>query len=102
MSRWPRFVELFEWSRPAGGAQARLTLTPRDWRDLQVLSQLAWMDEVWLEKDEVVSRLASKGKDFTERDKAALKGKQLELLALVLRHIAKRHSADRSKSAPPR
>src|SRR5260370_25213686 len=42
------------------------------------------MDEVWLEKDEVVSRLASKGKDFTERDKAALKGKQLELLALVL------------------
>jgi alpha-amylase/alpha-mannosidase (GH57 family) len=84
MSRWPRFVELFEWSRPAGGAQARLTFTPRDWRDLQVLSQLAWMDEVWLEKDEVVSRLASKGKDFTERDKAALKGKQLELLALVL------------------
>jgi len=84
MSRWPRFVELFEWSRPAGGAQARLTFTPRDWRDLQVLSQLAWMDEVWLEKDEVVSRLASKGKDFTERDKASLKGKQLELLALVL------------------
>ncbi|HEX8766368.1 MAG TPA: hypothetical protein VF740_14465, partial [Candidatus Acidoferrum sp.] len=22
MSRWPRFVELYEWSRPAGGAQA--------------------------------------------------------------------------------
>src|SRR6201984_2516406 len=84
MSRWPRFVELFEWSRPAGGAQAQVTFTQRDWRDLQVLSQLAWMDEVWLAKDPEVSRLANKGKDFSERDKAALKAKQLEFLGLVL------------------
>jgi alpha-amylase/alpha-mannosidase (GH57 family) len=84
MSRWPRFVELFEWSGPAGGAQAQVTFTQRDWRDLQLLSQLAWMDEIWLAKDEVVSRLANKGKDFTERDKAALKAKQLEFLGLVL------------------
>src|SRR5260370_18615281 len=84
MSRWPRFVELFEWSRPAGGPQPRLPFTPRDWPDLQVLSQLASMDEVWLEKDEVVSRLASKAKDFTEREKSALKVMQLELRALVL------------------
>src|SRR6266478_6896167 len=84
MSRWPRFVELYEWSRPAGGAQAQVTFTSRDWRDLQLLSQLAWMDEIWLQKDEVVSLLASKGKDFTERDKATLKTKQLELLGLVL------------------
>jgi alpha-amylase/alpha-mannosidase (GH57 family) len=84
MSRWPRFVELFEWSRPAGGAQAQVTFTARDWRDLQVLSQLAWMDEICLAKDEVVSRLASKGKDYTERDKSALKAKQLEFLSLVL------------------
>ena len=33
MSRFPRFVELFEWSRPAGGAQALVTFTARDWRD---------------------------------------------------------------------
>src|SRR6202047_296758 len=84
MSRWPRFVELFEWSRPAGGAQALVTFTPRDWRDLQVLSQLAWRDEEWFTKDEVVSRLANKGKDFTERDKDALQAKQMELLNLVL------------------
>jgi alpha-amylase/alpha-mannosidase (GH57 family) len=84
LSRWPRFVELLEWSRPAGGAQALVTFTPRDWRDLQVLSQLAWMDEEWLAKDDVVNRLACKGKDFTERDKAALKAKQLEFLKLVL------------------
>src|SRR5216683_2057029 len=84
MSRWPRFLELYEWSRPAGGAQALVTFTPRDWRDLQLLSQLAWMDESWLEKDEVVSRLASKGKDYSERDKSALKGKQIELIQMVL------------------
>src|SRR5436305_2739664 len=84
MFRWRRFVELFEWSRPAGGAQAQVSFTARDWRDLQVLSQLAWMDEIWLAKDEVVSRLANRGKDFTERDKSALKSKQLEFLSLVL------------------
>jgi alpha-amylase/alpha-mannosidase (GH57 family) len=84
MSRWPRFVELYEWSRPAGGAQALVTFTARDWRDLQLLSQLAWMEESWLEKDDVVSGLATKGKDYTEKDKAALKKKQLEFLGLVL------------------
>lgn len=84
LSRWPRFVELLEWSRPAGGAQALVTFTPRDWRDLQLLSQLAWMDEIWLQKDEVVSRLATKGKDYAEKDKAELKKKQIELMGLVL------------------
>jgi alpha-amylase/alpha-mannosidase (GH57 family) len=84
MSRWPRYVELHEWAQPAGGAQALVTFTPRDWRDLQVLSQLAWMDEVWLAKDEIVSQLASKGKDYSEKDKAALRAKQLELLKMVL------------------
>jgi len=84
MSRWPRFVELYEWSQPAGGAQAQVSFTQRDWRDLQLLSQLAWMEETWFEKDSVVSRLASKGKEFTENDKSALKAKQLELLGLVL------------------
>jgi alpha-amylase/alpha-mannosidase (GH57 family) len=84
VSRWPRFVELHEWSCPAGGAQALVTFTPRDWRDLQLLSQLAWMEESWLQKDPVVSKLASKGKDFTEKDKSALKAKQMELLGLVL------------------
>ena len=84
MSRWPRFVELYEWSRPAGGAQALVSFTPRDWRDLQLLSQLAWMEESWFRKDPVVSRLSNKGKDFAEKDKAELRQKQLELLGMVL------------------
>lgn len=84
LTKWPRFLELYEWSRAAGGAQALITFTTRDWRDAQVLSQLAWMDEEWFTKDEVVSRLANRGKDFSEKDKAALKAKQLELMKMVL------------------
>jgi alpha-amylase/alpha-mannosidase (GH57 family) len=84
MSRWPRFVELYEWSRGAGGAQALVTFTPRDWRDLQVLSQLAWMDEEWLNKDPEICRLANRGKDFTAKDSLVLRAKQIEILGLVL------------------
>ena len=93
MARWPRYLELHEWAQPAGGAQALVSFTSRDWRDLQVLSQLAWMDESWLAKDEVVSRLASQGKGFSETDKLALKAKQMELLRLVL--PAYREAAER-------
>src|SRR5262252_5065941 len=84
LSRWPRFQELFEWSRPAGGAQAIVTFTPRDWRDLQLLSQLAWMEEEWIARDPEVNRLSARGKNFSESDKATLKAKQLEFLKLVL------------------
>lgn len=84
MSRWPRFVELYEWAQPAGGAQALVTFTTRDWRDLQLLSQLAWMEETWFERDEIINRLASKGKNYSELDKKDLKVKQLQLLGMVL------------------
>lgn len=84
LSRWPRFAELYEWSRPAGGAQALVTFTPRDWRDLQLLSQLAWMEEEWFARDVEINRLSGKGKNFSETDKLALKVKQLEFLKLVL------------------
>ncbi len=84
LSRWPRFLELHEWSRHAGGARGAVTFTPRDWRDLQLLSQLAWMDEEWIARDATINRLSAKGKDFTEKDKTALKQKQLEFLKLVL------------------
>jgi alpha-amylase/alpha-mannosidase (GH57 family) len=95
LTRWPRFLELHEWSRGAGGAQALITFTPRDWRDLQLLSQLAWMDEEWLAKDPVITRLANRGKDFNEKDKEALKGKIIELIGLVL--PAHREAAQRGQ-----
>src|SRR5712672_1523169 len=84
LKRRPRFQELYEWTLQAGGAQATVTFTPRDWRDLQLLSQLAWMDEEWIARDAIINKLSAKGKDFTEKDKATLKQKQLEFLKLVL------------------
>ncbi len=80
MRRWPRYGELFDWSQQGGAGMFGL----RDWRDLQLLSQLAWMDEEYLAHDPVVSQLAHKGADYTEADKELLREKQLELLKRVL------------------
>ncbi|HEX9760302.1 MAG TPA: glycoside hydrolase family 57 protein [Candidatus Acidoferrales bacterium] len=83
MSRWPRFVELYERSRDDGAAAVE-NFGPRDWRDLQVLSQLAWMDEEYLAKDEVTVEMSLKGANYTEEDKQRLLEKQAELLRAVL------------------
>jgi alpha-amylase/alpha-mannosidase (GH57 family) len=84
MRRWPRYAELFEWSQRAASEVIVRTFGQRDWRDLQLLSQLCWMDEEYLASDPEVSRLSVKGSDYTEADKQALKAKQIELLARVL------------------
>ena len=82
--RWPRFAELQAQVRSGGAEACVADFNERDWRDLQLLSQLVWMDEEYIAKDPVVNVLAAKGKDFTERDKDMLKEKQLELLGAVL------------------
>jgi alpha-amylase/alpha-mannosidase (GH57 family) len=84
MRRWPRYSELFDWSQRSAPEAVARTFGKRDWRDLQVLSQLCWMDEEYLASDPEVSRLSGKGSDYTEADKQALQAKQLELLAKVL------------------
>jgi len=83
MSRWPRFVEIYQQVSSAGN-EARKGMSVRDWRDLQVLSQLAWMDEEYLAADPVVARLAKQGGDYSEQNKAQLREKQIELLGRVL------------------
>jgi alpha-amylase/alpha-mannosidase (GH57 family) len=82
--RWPRFQELHSQVLSGGAVACLAHFSAREWRDLQVLSQLAWMDEEYLAKDPVVSELSRKGTNFTEEDKKALSEKQLELLGAVL------------------
>lgn len=84
MSRWPRFVELFKWSQRLGTERASEQFGFHDWRDLQLLSQLAWMDEEYLASDPIVSSLARQGSNFSEQDKENLRAKQAELLRRVL------------------
>ena len=83
MNRWPRYSELFDWAQHAGD-EAVKSFGVRDWRDLQLLSQLAWMDEEYLAKDPEVSRLSRKGSDYTEADKQVLRAKQIELMGRIL------------------
>ena len=84
LRRWPRFNDLYEAVQRSGVEAAKSRLGVQDWRDLQVLSQLAWMDEEYIGKDPVVNALSAKGKAYTEADKDHLRAKQVELLALVL------------------
>ena len=93
LSRWPRYVELHQWVNSQGSTRAAQTFSERDWRDLQVLSQLAWMDEEYLASDPIVSQLSRKGADFTEQDKQNLRGKQIELLGRVLPEYRKAATA---------
>ncbi|HEX4076062.1 MAG TPA: glycoside hydrolase family 57 protein [Candidatus Acidoferrales bacterium] len=82
--RWPRFAELQSLWRSAGVEACVAHWNARDWRDLQVLSQLAWMDEEYLAKDPALRAISEKGRDFDENDKSTLLDKQRELLAAVL------------------
>src|SRR5690348_3906865 len=84
IGRWPRYREIFDRAHSGDPALVMRTFAVRDWRDLQLLSQLAWMDEEYLATDADVSRLSKKGSDFSEEDKQLLRAKQLELLARVL------------------
>ena len=84
IQRWPRFAKLFAEMRSGGAGACVAHWGAREWRDLQVLSQLAWMDEEYLAKDPIVRGLSEKGQDFTEEDKALLLDKQHQLLASVL------------------
>lgn len=84
LRRWPRFGALASDVRSGGAEACVAQWSTRDWRDLQLLSQLAWMDEEYLTKDPAVKKLSDRGQDFTEEDKEILREKQHELLAAVL------------------
>jgi alpha-amylase/alpha-mannosidase (GH57 family) len=84
--RYPRYGELYEaWlasNRNADRAQ-RLFGT-QAFRDLQVLSQVAWFDEEFQEHDAEVRALIAKGRNFSLADQALMGRKQQEILGLVL------------------
>ncbi len=85
IGRYPRYRDLWERyrstsTRPEGAESYFVT---RDYGDLQVLSQLAWIDEFFL-TDADIAGLVNKGEDFTRDDQLLLIAKQREILAKVL------------------
>lgn len=93
--RYPRYGELYDSWQGSGNdfSRARQLLHPQAMRDLQVLSQLAWFDEEFLDNDAEVVRLARKGSGYTLEDQALMGRKQREICGKaipVYREFARR------------
>jgi alpha-amylase/alpha-mannosidase (GH57 family) len=58
--------------------------TDQELMDLQVWFNLTWFGNIYKTKDPIVRALLEKGRNFTAEDKAALIGKQKELMAAVI------------------
>lgn len=78
IQRYPRYGELF------AAHKANAAFAPQDFRDLQVLSQLAWFDEELQEHDPVVRAWLEKGRDFSLEDQALMGTKQRDICARVI------------------
>ena len=90
MNRYPRFRELYEKVRTLGApSSAARRLARQDHLDLQVLSQLAWFDEIYLARDSEVRRLVEKQRGFNEQDKVLLRLKEIEIFKSTLEAYAK-------------
>src|SRR6266567_9646572 len=90
LNRYPRFSELFERVRSFGAASAAARrLTAQDYLDLQVLSQLAWFDEIYLAQDREVRRLVQKQRGYSEQDKIVLRLKEIEVFKVMLEAYTK-------------
>ncbi|HEX5433371.1 MAG TPA: glycoside hydrolase family 57 protein [Candidatus Angelobacter sp.] len=85
IGRYPRYRELWQRfrSRPEDAARLVLQLSNSDVTDLQVLSQIAWMDEFFLQ-DPDIRELIKKGRAFTLEDQGLVMKKEREFLATVL------------------
>ena len=85
IGRYPRYHELWERFRGAGDSPERADryFQPQDFTDLQVLSQLAWFDEFFLEEPEIAA-LAKKGHGYSLEDQKFVIARERELLSKVL------------------
>jgi len=85
IGRYPRYAEIAERLRQAGDnpERAEKFFLAQDFRDLQVLSQIAWFDEFFLEEPEIAA-LIRKGRNFTLEDQRFVVQREREQIAKVL------------------
>ena len=84
VGRYPRYAELL--SKRAAHASPEIALssfTTQDFTDLQVLSQLAWFDEFFLNEPDV-SSLIKKGRNYARADQQALSGIESRIVSAVI------------------
>jgi len=102
IGRYPRYRELWERYRGVGERPERAEqfFQPQDYTDLQVLSQVAWFDEFFLDNPEVAA-LVRKGRNYTEEEQQLVLLSEKQILAEVLpayASAAKRGSIEISTS----
>lgn len=102
ISRFPRYRQLYDRMQANHFVPARALpfFRENDITDLQVLSQLAWWDELFLEQDADLRALAAKGQGYSYADQQLLRLKQQGAIRKVLE--AYRAAADRGKLRFPR
>jgi alpha-amylase/alpha-mannosidase (GH57 family) len=85
IGRYPRYRELAQQfnTRPQDAQNNARRMTDGDITDLQVLSQIAWMDEFFLD-DPTIAELMSKGREFSLKDQEQVIAIQQNFLAKVL------------------
>jgi alpha-amylase/alpha-mannosidase (GH57 family) len=85
IGRYPRYRELFEKFRSAGSSaeKAEKYFLPQDFTDLQVLSQIGWFDEYFLEEKDI-AELIRKGKNYSVEDQRLVIAREREFLGRVL------------------
>jgi alpha-amylase/alpha-mannosidase (GH57 family) len=85
IGRYPRYHELWERFRGAGDSPERAEkyFQPQDFTDLQVLSQIAWFDEFFLDEPEVAA-LVKKGHGYSLDDQRFVIQRERELVGKVL------------------
>jgi alpha-amylase/alpha-mannosidase (GH57 family) len=85
INRYPRYGELFAAHKAQSGVHdAKGIFGIQEFRDLQILSQLAWFDEEFQEHDPEVRALIEKGRNFNLDDQALMGRKQREICARVI------------------
>ena len=89
LNRYPRFRELFARAQSTQRQEGAARLfTLQDLLDLQLLSQLAWFDEIYLANDPTIQALVKKARGYSERDKAVLREKGIEIFKVTLEEYA--------------
>jgi len=85
IGRYPRYRELFERFREHGDhpERAERYFQPQDFTDLQVLSQLSWFDEFFLEEKDIAA-LIVKGRNYSLDDQNLVIAREREFVGRVL------------------
>jgi len=89
IGRYSRYKELWQKfrSKPEDAARLAAQLSDSDITDLQVLSQIAWMDEFFLQDPEICE-LVKKGRGYSREDQQLVIKKEREFLGKVLPEYA--------------